>query len=193
MKWNDRVRATQHDTICSAIPRRFSEDDASGWPKTPFLQRRTGSMSAMIRNAHHEEIESLVALLEQLFAIETDFEIDIERHRRGLALMLDGCGKHRCVKVAKKEGVVVGMGTAQLLISTAEGGVVALLEDLVVDALYRGEGIGQEMMATLEEWARKRGATRLQLLADRTNFAALDFYDRIGWLPTKMICLRRKA
>jgi hypothetical protein len=47
-------------------------------------------------------------------------------------------------------------------------------------------------MESIEKWARDRGATRLQLLADRTNFGALDFYDNIGWLPTRLICLRRK-
>ncbi len=134
----------------------------------------------------------MVGLLKQLFAIETDFKIDDQRHHRGLSLLLDGCGKHRCVKVAEVDGDVVGMGTAQLLISTAEGSVVALIEDIVVDAHWRQKGIGREMMACLEKWALDQGVTRLQLLADRTNFSALDFYDRIGWLPTKMICLRRK-
>ncbi len=149
-------------------------------------------MPATIRNARHEDIETLVALLKQLFAIETDFKIDVQRHRRGLAMMIDGCGKHRCVQVAEVEGAVVGMGTAQLLISTAEGGLVALVEDIVVDAQWRGRGIGRLLVAALEQWASLHGATRLQLLADRTNFSALDFYDRIGWRPTRMICLRRR-
>jgi GNAT superfamily N-acetyltransferase len=134
----------------------------------------------------------MVALLQQLFAIETDFPVDAGRHRRGLALMLDGGGKCRCVKVAVADGAVVAMGSAQLLISTAEGSAAALIEDIVVEARWRQNGIGRQMMSALEQWATRRGATRMQLLADRTNFAALDFYDRIGWLPTRMICLRRR-
>ncbi len=149
-------------------------------------------MPATIRNARHEDIPALAALLAQLFAIETDFTIDVERHRRGLALMIDGCGKHRCVKAAEAEGGVVGMGTAQLLISTAEGGPVALVEDIIVDPPWRGQGIGRQLVDALEAWAWTHGATRLQLLADRTNFSALDFYDHIGWRPTRLICLRRK-
>jgi GNAT superfamily N-acetyltransferase len=149
-------------------------------------------MPITIRNALHEDIETMVVLLKQLFAIETDFKIDLQRHRRGLALMVDGCGKHRCVKVADADGAVVGMGTAQLLISTAEGGAVALIEDLVIDPQWRRKGAGRKLMASLEQWALDREVTRLQLLADRTNFSALDFYDRIGWRPTRMICLRRK-
>lgn len=149
-------------------------------------------MPITVRNARVEDVEAMVVLLKQLFTIETDFKIDIGRHRRGLILMLEGCGKHRCVKVAESDGMVIGMGTAQLLISTAEGNVVALLEDIVVESQWRGQGIGRQIMAALEGWCLERGVTRLQLLADRTNFSALDFYDRNGWFPTKMICLRRK-
>lgn len=149
-------------------------------------------MPVTIRNARPEDIDRMVMLLKQLFAIETDFKIDAARHRRGLAMMIDGCGKHRCLKVADVQGTAVGMGSAQLLISTAEGGAVALIEDIVVDEQWRRMGIGRKILDELERWALKRDVSRLQLLADRTNFAALDFYDRIGWLPTKMICLRRK-
>jgi ribosomal protein S18 acetylase RimI-like enzyme len=149
-------------------------------------------MDATIRNARLEDLDTLTMLLRQLFSIEAGFAVNADWQRRGLSLMLDGCLKHRCVKVAEVEGVVVGMVTAQLLISTAEGGTVALVEDMVVDSHYRGRGIGRRLMAAIEDWSRERGAKRLQLLADRTNFSALDFYDKIGWRPTRMICLRRK-
>jgi GNAT superfamily N-acetyltransferase len=149
-------------------------------------------MAIIFRDAQAKDIDALVHLLKLLFSIETDFKIDSKRQRRGLVQMVGGCGKHRCVKVAAADGDVVAMGSAQTLISTAEGGVVVLVEDVVVATAWRGQGIGAGIMAGLETWALARGATRLQLLADRTNFAALDFYDRIGWLPTRMICLRRK-
>jgi GNAT superfamily N-acetyltransferase len=133
----------------------------------------------------------MVSLLGELFSVEADFSIDKARQCRGLKLMLDGCLKHRCIKVAEVKGQVIGMCTAQTLISTAEGGVVALVEDVVVDLQFRGQGIGRKLMESIEDWARSRGATRMQLLADRTNFSALDFYDKIGWRPTQLICLRR--
>lgn len=149
-------------------------------------------MDVTIRDALPDDLDILVRLLQALFSIEADFTVDEKRQRRGLALMLDGCGKHRCVKVAEIEGIVVGMCTAQMLISTAEGGMVALVEDMVVDARYRRMGIGRQLMSAIDAWAKKRGISRLQLLADRTNFPALDFYDKIGWCPTQLICLRRQ-
>jgi GNAT superfamily N-acetyltransferase len=149
-------------------------------------------MDVKIRNGRPDDLAVMTALLRQLFSIEADFTVNSGRQRRGLSLMLDGCLKHRCVKVAEVNGEVVGMVTAQLLISTAEGGVVALVEDMVVDGHHRGRGIGRQLMAAIEAWSREHGASRLQLLADRTNFSGLDFYDKIGWRPTRLICLRRK-
>ena len=149
------------------------------------------SMDVKIRDALPDDVAALTALLQALFSIEADFSADATRQQRGLSLMLDGCGKHRCVKVAIVNGCVVGMCTAQSLVSTAEGAMVALVEDMVVDSRYRGMGIGRKLMAAIELWASKHEMRRMQLLADRTNFSALDFYDKLGWCPTQLICLRR--
>jgi GNAT superfamily N-acetyltransferase len=105
--------------------------------------------------------------------------------------MLDGCLKHKCIKVAEINGRVVGMCTAQTLISTAEGGMAALIEDLVVGTNHRGQGIGAKLLQSIEQWAHSRGATRLQLLADRNNQAALQFYAKAGWKGTQLICIRK--
>ena len=147
---------------------------------------------ARIRVARHDDLDAPVSLLQELFTIEADFEVDGSRQRRGLSMMLDGCGKHRCVKVAEADGRVVGMSTAQMLISTAKGEWSAMVEDMVVAAGYRGAGIGWRLMESIFHWVRAHGGTRLQLLADRTNFSALDFYNQMGWHPTQLICLRRQ-
>jgi ribosomal protein S18 acetylase RimI-like enzyme len=149
-------------------------------------------MPASIRPARPEDLDAMVELLQSLFAIEADFCAQESLQRKGLTLMLDGCLKHKCVLVAEARGQVVGMATAQSLISTAEGGLVALVEDVVVAATCRGRGIGRMLMQGIENWAMSRGASRLQLLADRSNHSALDFYYAIGWQPTQLICLRRK-
>ena len=145
-----------------------------------------------IRDALLGDVTAMAALLRELFSIEADFAVDEARQRRGLIMMLEGSRSRRCIKVAEADNTVVGMCSAQTLISTAEGGKVAVIEDMVVDKAYRGQGIGRLLMSGMEDWARRYGIRRLQLLADRTNFSALDLYDRMGWIPTRLICLRRK-
>lgn len=143
-----------------------------------------------IRRAGAADVHALVRLLGQLFAIEADFQPDAERQRRGLALLLAEPGRG-AVFVAERRGAVVGMVTAQLVVSTAEGARSALVEDMVVDEGERGAGAGRALLEAIEAWSTRAGATRLQLLADRENAPALRFYERNGWRGTRLVCLRR--
>jgi GNAT superfamily N-acetyltransferase len=148
-------------------------------------------MNVIIRNARREDLDAMTALLGELFSIEADFVIDAARQRRGLLMMLEDHRGNNCIMAAEVDGRVVGMCTVQLLISTAEGGVVGLVEDMVVGRRFRSRGIGRMLMEHIEAWAQQRDVTRLQLLADRTNRSALDFYRSMSWSATKLICVRR--
>ena len=60
-----------------------------------------------------------------------------------------------------------------------------------MDEAERGLGLGRRLLEAIEAWAAARGASRLQLLADRENAPALRFYARTGFGPTRLVCLRR--
>ena len=143
-----------------------------------------------LRNATALDVDTLVGLLAVLFEIEADFRSDAGRQRDGLALLL-AAPERSTVLVAERAGVVVGMVTAQRVVSTAEGGLSAWVEDLVVLASERRRGTGRALLEAVGAWAGERGARRLQLLADRENAPALAFYDRLGWSGTQLVCLRR--
>jgi GNAT superfamily N-acetyltransferase len=143
-----------------------------------------------VRPARAPDLDALVALLHQLFSIEQDFRPEPARQRRGLELLLADPGR-AAVLVAELDGKVIGMVTAQLVVSTAEGALSALVEDMVVDGAARGGGVGARLLEAIEGWAAGRGATRLQLLADRDNQPALAFYARRGWAPTALVAWRR--
>lgn len=144
----------------------------------------------LIRSAVAADISALVGLLQQLFSLETDFVPDAQKQRRGLELLLQR-PQQAVVLVALHDDEIVGMCSVQILISTAEGGEVALVEDVVVDAAWRGEGVGSALLEALQRWGQERGLSRLQLLADRGNTSALDFYYRRGWSPTQLSAWRR--
>lgn len=147
-------------------------------------------LEATVREAGMADLESMVELLGELFSREADFAPDARTQRRGLSLMLRP-SPDRTVLVADAAGEAVGMATAQLVVSTAEGGPSALVEDVVVRPGHRGQGLGRALLAGLEAWAALRGATRMQLLCDRDNAPALDFYAACGWTPTQLVCIRR--
>jgi len=144
----------------------------------------------LIRQAEDCDLHSLVALLEILFAIEEDFTFAPERQLLGLQLLLATPAAR--VIVAEAAGRVVGMCSGQLLVSTAEGAMSLLVEDLVVEENYRGRGTGRRLLAAIAGWAADYGVCRLQLLADRHNLPALKFYERQGWQLSQLICLRKR-
>lgn len=145
---------------------------------------------AVIRTARPEDLDALVDLLRMLFCIEADFDFDAARQRQGLAMLL--AHEAAVLLVAEAAGQVIGMCSGQLTISTAEGGFALLVEDVVVAQAWQGRGVGRELLAALEQWAASRKIGRLQLLADRNNTPALEFYRKLGWQPTELICQRRR-
>ena len=133
----------------------------------------------------------MAELLGDLFTREADFGPDPEKQALGLSSLVAGPSEQCGVLVAEQTGVVIGMATVQTLVSTAEGGRVGLVEDVIVDPRHRGTGVGTRLLDAVEAWSRNRGLKRLQLLADRENSSALDFYSRRCWNGTGLICLRR--
>ena len=146
-------------------------------------------MNVSIRPAQKHDIEALVSLLHQLFEIEEDFSFDENKQRKGLELMLESNSNK--IIVAEYQSEIIGLCTMQMLISTAEGGHVGLVEDMVVSNRYIGQGIGRKLISEIEDWAKSKGFTRLQLLADHENRSALDFYAKMGWSKTNLIGLRK--
>jgi ribosomal protein S18 acetylase RimI-like enzyme len=144
-----------------------------------------------IRTAKPSDIPQLVGLLKELFTIEEDFDFDQDKQACGLNLLLNS--EKDCILVAELlcDNRVLGMCTVQTLISSAKGGPVGLLEDLVVAEDFRHQGIGTKLFAEAVNWAECRGLKHLQLLADKNNLPALNFYQKQGWQSTQLVCLRK--
>jgi GNAT superfamily N-acetyltransferase len=143
--------------------------------------------SMCIERARSTDVPALIELLAALFAIESDFSVDRSKQLRGLELLLSQPDDRAAVMVARSnDGKAVGMASAQLVISTAEGAPSAWIEDVVVQQGLRGQGIARLLLQELLVWAQKHGATRAQLLADNANVSALEFYRHIGWQPTQL-------
>jgi GNAT superfamily N-acetyltransferase len=151
-------------------------------------------MSIKYRPAQLADIPAIAALLVSLFTIEQDFTPDPARQVAGLKLMLPREDILLWVAEAPVAGAaprVIGFCSVQTLISTAEGGPVGLIEDVVVAEGWRSSGIGRKLLEGAEAWARRRGCSRLQLLADQKNPPALGFYAHLGWQQTSLCNWRR--
>ena len=140
----------------------------------------------VIENASTEDIPALIALLAILFGIEADFQADLAKQTKGLSLLINH-PENGVIKVAKnQEGQVMGMVSAQLVISTAQGSPSAWVEDMVIEEAYRGRGVGKTLLDEALLWAKAKGATRAQLLVDTENTPALGYYAHLGWETTQL-------
>ena len=153
-------------------------------------------MNFKIEPAQQADIPRLVDLLHDLFGGELDFTADATHQARGLELLLaaDSPGDRQVVAVARDDtGQAVGMASAQIVVSTAEGALSAWIEDVVVHQDYRRQGIGRNLLEYLIAWAKDRGATRVQLVADQENAGADLFYNAVGWQTTQLFVRRRST
>ncbi|MBV2123129.1 MAG: GNAT family N-acetyltransferase [Candidatus Thiodiazotropha sp. (ex Ctena orbiculata)] len=147
--------------------------------------------SYSISSVQRSDIDKMVDLLRQLFSIEADFNVDPDKQRRGLELLLESeAAEIFVVRCARQE--VVAMATLQLVVSTAEGGLVAWMEDVVVDADHRGQGVGEFLLSHINRWVENRGIKRVQLVADRDNRSAIEFYKKQGWQEINLNVLRHQ-
>ncbi len=142
-----------------------------------------------IEPATLEDLPQLVDLLVDLFTQEKDFVPDREKQMRGLRLILEQPNRGR-IFVLRNERLIIGMINLLITISTAEGGFVLLLEDLVVTPEHRGQGYGSRLLEYALQFAKDKGFSRITLLTDKPNSRTQQFYLRHGFVESDMIPLR---
>src|ERR1700738_5527149 len=98
-----------------------------------------------VEPATNENLPLLTELLMDLFSQESDFRPDYNNQMRGLRLILEQPNRGR-VFVLRSADRIIGMINLLFTISTAEGGFVILLEDLIVARHFRGQGLGRELL-----------------------------------------------
>lgn len=141
----------------------------------------------IIENAKLDDVPALVQLLNVLFSIEQDFNPNEQRQSKGLSLILQN-PDNAIIKIARfqDKANIIGMVSAQLVISSAQGSYSAWIEDMVISEDYRAQGVGRQLLSAALQWAKEKGATRAQLLVDLDNEPALGYYNHLGWESSRM-------
>lgn len=139
--------------------------------------------------ATDDDVPVLCELLGVLFAQESEFSPDPEQQAAGLRAIV-GHPEVGQVLVLRDGPSIVGMVGLLFLPSTALGGRVALLEDLVIRPEARGCGAGSRLLRAALAFAQSMGCLRVTLLTDADNLAAQRFYARHGFGRSTMIPMR---
>jgi len=142
-----------------------------------------------ISAATPDDIPQLSELLALLFEQEAEFTPDMASQQRGLEMILHEPALGR-ILVARRDGGIIGMANLLFSVSTALGGRVALLEDVVVRPECRGQGVGTLLLTATLALAREAGCLRVTLLTDPDNESAIRLYRRFQFAPSPMVPLR---
>ncbi len=142
-----------------------------------------------IEPATIEDMPLMAELLADLFAHEPDFHPDRAKQMRALKLILEKPNRGR-IFVLRNNDRIIAMVNLLFTISTAEGGFVVVLEDLVVHADYRGQGHGGRLLQYAIDFARSKEFLRISLVTDRVKGRVPDFWRKHGFVESGMVTMR---
>ena len=92
---------------------------------------------------------------------------------------------HSTLLVAEMEGEVVAT------VMVGEDGHRGWVYYVAAAPNHQGKGLGRIMMAAAEDWLKRRGVWKMQLLVRAENTAVIEFYEHLGYRNTSTICLQK--
>jgi N-acetylglutamate synthase-like GNAT family acetyltransferase len=92
--------------------------------------------------------------------------------------------------VLRTDHKVIGMVNLLFTISTAEGGLVLIMEDVIVHPQHRRQGYGGRLLDHAIEFAKEKRFKRITLLTDRISADSQSFFQQHGFQFSKMIPMR---
>lgn len=143
-----------------------------------------------IEPATIEDLPALAELVMELFTVSGDFSPDRSTQDRGLRLILEQPNRGR-IFVLRNDHRIFGMVNILFTISTAMGGFVILMEDVVVHPDHRGQGYGAMLVNHVIDFARQKNFKRITLLTDKISAESQDFFLRHGFEYSNMIPMRK--
>ena len=154
-----------------------------------FCHQVSVPTNTRIEPAVLDDIPQLTELLNDLFSIEPDFRPNAKLQMQGLRMILEQPNRGR-IFVLRSQNAIIGMVNLLFTISTAEGGMVIMLEDLVICHLHRGQGFGTQLLDYCLAFAKQKNFLRITLLTDKINEETIHFYEKHGFVKSKMVPMR---
>jgi N-acetylglutamate synthase-like GNAT family acetyltransferase len=159
-------------------------------PAMQAVKNLQGDDLPRVEPATIEDLPALTELVMNLFALSGDFSPDQSVQERGLQLILEQPNRGRIFVVRNKDQIF-GMVNLLFTISTACGGFVILMEDVVIHPDHRGQGYGAMLVDYVVDFAEKKQFKRITLLTDKISAESQEFFRKKGFEYSNMIPMRR--
>lgn len=142
-----------------------------------------------IEPATLEDLPQLTDLVMSLLGEEEDFTPDKLKQEHGLKLILEQPSRGR-IFVLRTDHTIIGMVNLLFTISTAEGGFVILMEDVIIHPMHRGQGYGSRLLKHAIAFAGEKSFRRITLLTDKISAESQRFFQKHGFSFSHMIPMR---
>jgi len=136
------------------------------------------SMSTRIRRMALRDAEAVAELTTQL-----GYPVESDALAGRIGPLLEETSSAVLVAVDAEDRPIGWLHVAMQL--SLEGDPRVHIMGLVIDDRHRSAGIGQELLAAGEGWARERGVTRMTVYSRQARERAHRFYQREGYTMVK--------
>lgn len=142
-----------------------------------------------IEPATIEDLSALTDLVVDLLDLQNDFTPDTELQSQGIRHILEEPARGR-IFVARTHDRIVGMANLLFTVSTAMGGFVLIMEDVIIHPDHRGQGYGASLLEAVIEFGQEKGFKRITLLADKLSNDSQAFFQQHGFKYSSLIPMR---
>ena len=158
--------------------------------RTVKADDQTNDDVPVVETATIDDLQPLTELVMELLEHSGDFTPDRAQQERGLRLILEQPSRGRIFVVRNHERIF-GMVNLLFTISTARGGFVILMEDVVIHPDHRGQGYGSMLLKHVFDFAEQKDFRRITLLTDKISGESQSFFMKHGFEYSNMIPMRR--
>lgn len=129
----------------------------------------------LIRDLHSDDFKQAL----RLYQILTRDPVPVSTSRETFDAVLNHPGT--CIIGMAHSDQIIAMITLHLLPNMTSGGrPYALIENVICDTAFQGQGIGRDIMQAVIDRAQTAGAYKIMLMTG-TGRGALGFYEKLGF------------
>ena len=142
-----------------------------------------------VETATIEDLSALTDLVVDLLDLQDDFTPDPQLQELGIRHILEEPARGR-IFVVRSQDRILGMANLLFTVSTAMGGFVLILEDVIIHPDHRGLGLGARLVEAVIAFAREKNFKRITLLADKLSNDSQAFFKQHGFQFSTLIPMR---
>lgn len=151
------------------------------------MDRKTKRSILIIRRAQQKDLSAIVELIanDELGRLRENFKTPLPEQYLNAFDKINSDQNQELMVMSNDSGDIIG--TLQLSFIqylTYQGGIRAQIEAVRVHENYRNKGIGKKLIQWAIDRAKQKEAHVVQLTTDKKRDAAVQFYEKLGFIAS---------